>query len=156
MFQFIALAASAISSGISAAGSFSQARRLEREGRYLATDAITRGEFAAENAERDLTRILGTQRSQFAAQGVDMGFGSAATIAAETQSFGQADVDMIRENAQKEAFAIRRGYRNAAVGARAQGFGQVGGALESGANAWGVYSRGRAAKKAADSARGSY
>lgn len=130
-----------------ASGSFQAGRDARREGDRLAQDAIDRGEQDVRFYEMDLSRLLGAQRVGAAGQGLDLNFGDPARLAAQTERFGLEDVEMIRENAMREAMALRRGGRNAQRQANMQGYGNAlnaaSGALDLGANAWDSWSRRR-------------
>lgn len=128
-----------------------QAAAAEREGKLLAADAIDRGEFDYARYSEQLARLQGSQTVSTAAQGIDMTQGSAATIASQTEAAGQADLAMIRENALREAYALRRGYKNQAATLRAQSYGALGEAFGTigpfAANAWDVYRKGKAERQ---------
>lgn len=150
-FQFLPVLASSlniISQGLSFLGGQRQASAFRREGALMAEDAIARGDFAAQQYRRDLSMLLGRQRTSFASQGLDVSFGTPAAIAEQTESIGAADIRMIRENAMREAMALRRGFRDQAAAMNASAWGAAGSAFASlaslGANAWDAYSRGRA------------
>lgn len=149
-FQFLPVLATSlniVSQGLSFFGARRQAAALRREGALMAEDAIARGNFAAEQYRRDLSGLLGRQRTSFAAQGLDVSFGTPAAIAEQTETIGQRDIQTIRENAMREAMALRRGFRNQAAALNAQSWGAAGSAFASlaslGANAWDAYTRNR-------------
>jgi hypothetical protein len=96
------------------------AKAVTDEGARLAADVLERGAEDELAYRRDLAQILGAQRATFAAQGVDVGFGTAKMIADETRQFGEEDAMMIRENAIREAWGIRQ---SAAGQARAMRWG---------------------------------
>ena len=80
-------------------------------------DAIKRGQFM-EAAQRRKTRgMVGSQRAALAAQGIDVGYGSARDLAQEAMALGEMDAQTTRMNAFKEAF----GYKVSAAEARYRG-----------------------------------
>lgn len=81
---------------------------------WQAQDAITRGARSASASRMRSHQLAGTQRARMAAQGVDLGVGSALEILTDTAYFGEVDAGTITDNAAKEAWAIRQqaaGYR---------------------------------------------
>lgn len=141
---------SVISNVASFFGARKQASATEREGRRLAKDAIERGEFDYARYAEQAAGFLGTQRTNSAAQMVDVMQGTAATIRSQTEQTVKDDLAMIRENATREAFALRRGAKNQANQLRAQSYGALGSAFGTlgafGASAMDVYQRGRNAR----------
>lgn len=139
-----------IASGI---GARKYATAVEKEGARLGRDAIARGEQDVGRYAIDLAGLLGAQRTSVAAQGIDTNQGTAAALRAETQAFGAEDIQTIRENALREAYGLRRSAKNQAQSLRWQSVGQFGSAfgtlLSGGADAWGVYQRGKGAALAA-------
>lgn len=75
--------------------------------RWQAEDAIRRGDREASRSRMKTNQTKGTQRAQLAANGVDLGVGSALQMLTDTDYFGAVDVDTIKDNAGKEAWAIR-------------------------------------------------
>lgn len=114
------------------------ASRARREARRLARDATARGEEEVRRYNMELKQLLGQQRTQIAAQNVDVAYGDADRIRRETVAFGLEDVETIRLNAAREA----RGYKSAgneqsrALKTQAI-FDVAGGALD----AWSMYNR---------------
>jgi hypothetical protein len=111
-------AASTVSSGVS---QWYQGDALKARGRYeqqiaehnahiadmQAEDAIARG-YEAEFTRRTQTnQLLGSQRVALAAQGIDIGSGSAADAQYDTQVIGELDATTIRNNARREAWGFR-------------------------------------------------
>jgi hypothetical protein len=135
-------AGSQIASGI---GGRRAARAFEKEGERLAEDAILRGEQDVRSYGFDLSRLLGSQRTAGAAQGIDTTQGSLAQITAQTEAFGAEDIAMIRENAMREAYGLRQGARNQAQNLRANAntafAGAFGTVLNAGANSWARYNQ---------------
>lgn len=72
-----------------------------------AKDAIERG-GEAESAFRAKVRgLIGTQRAGYGASGVDVGYGSAVDVQADTAKLGELDALTIRTNAQREAWGFQ-------------------------------------------------
>lgn len=99
--------ASFVGGVIRGVGEARASRAARREGAALSRDAIDRGEEEVRRFELQLAQLLGSQRTDIAAQGVDTTFGTAKTLRDEAIQFGLEDVATIRLNAQREA----RGYR---------------------------------------------
>lgn len=80
---------------------------------YQARDVLERGQREEQNRRLKTAAMYGDQRAQLAANGVDLGEGSATDLLTTTKFMGENDALTIRNNAAREAW----GYRN-----RAQGF----------------------------------
>jgi hypothetical protein len=104
-----------------------QAQQLEFNSRLAelqAEEAILLGEEQASDIKSAAKQIQGAQRAAFASQGVDVGFGSAAEVQADTTTQSTIDAIRVRNNALKQAF----GYRLSALGGFQQSaFAQVAG-----------------------------
>lgn len=144
-----------VSGGLNAAGQVvgglgarRRANDVIREGNRLAQDALDRGERDAELYGMDLAQLLGTQRTNVAASGLDVNQGSALALREQTERFGAEDITTIRENALREALGLRRAARQGArelrSAATSQFLGAAGTVLNLGANAYDIYSRRRA------------
>jgi hypothetical protein len=72
-----------------------------------AEDSIRRGDIDARNYQKEVDQMIGSQRVAYAAQGVDVDFGSAAAIQEETRMQGAIDALKIRNNAWREAWGYR-------------------------------------------------
>lgn len=106
------LTASQTASGIFAARAQGSAEsRLLRTNadlaRRQAEDALRRGERAAKEHEAAGRRLVGTQRTGFAAQGVELESGSALDVQADTLVQAALDANQIRANAVRESFGYR-------------------------------------------------
>lgn len=111
---------------VSAVGSYNQARgqqnALDYESAvasnnakiadYQAQLAIQNGQTQEENQRLKTAAMFGTQRAGLAANGVDLGSGSANEVLATTSMMGERDALTIRDNAARQAWA----YRNQAAG----------------------------------------
>lgn len=83
---------------------------------WQAEDAIRRGARDVSRSRMKTAQLKGTQRAALAANGVDLGVGSALNILTDTDYFGDVDADTITDNAAREAWAIR----NQAAGFRSE------------------------------------
>lgn len=102
-----------------------QANQKAENARIL--DAMNRGDIEVRDAARKQGQLLGAQRAAMAANGIDVGFGSASDILADTAMYGREDQMTIRENTRREVMgydinaanfgAQRNAARSAATGA---------------------------------------
>ncbi|AOS80265.1 hypothetical protein Q5W_15450 [Hydrogenophaga sp. PBC] len=74
---------------------------------YAAQDAIRRGDEEAAAIRRNADMLKGSQRASMAARGLDLAEGTAAELQDQTDFFSFADQATARNNAQREAWAIR-------------------------------------------------
>lgn len=72
-----------------------------------AEDTLDRGNTQARNVEKQGKQILGSQRANFAAQGIALDSGSAQDIQTETSEMTALDALTVRNNAAREAWGIR-------------------------------------------------
>lgn len=89
-----------------------------------ATDALERGEFAAEQRLTEGQQEVGTQRTVTAGRGVLVGEGSAQAIEEDTLRIAELDAEIIRANAEREAYAARTqqvNFQNQATFTRVRG-----------------------------------
>lgn len=87
-----------------------QARMLELNAKlaeFQAHDSIRRGEVAAGDYQKRVSQIMGAQRVAYAAQGIQLGEGSAAEVATDTAEQAARDVVTIRTNAWREAWGYK-------------------------------------------------
>lgn len=77
----------------------------------LATDkasiALDNGQVAVQNQGLKTAQTLGMQRANLAANGVDLGQGSANDILASTKLMGERDADQLQTNALREAWGYK-------------------------------------------------
>ena len=78
--------------------------RAEQSGRL--------GSIAEENHRAKVRQMVGTQRANLAANGIDMSSGTAADMIDETETMGEVDALTLRFNAQQEAWGYRVGGTN--------------------------------------------
>lgn len=74
---------------------------------WQADDAMARGRRTASTIRLKANQVKGSQRAAMAANGVDLGEGSALQILADTDLFAGIDANTAMDNAAKEAWAIR-------------------------------------------------
>lgn len=74
---------------------------------YQAKDAETRGADALNQQQLKNAQLKGTQRARLAANGVDLGQGSALDLLSDTDQLGTIDANTIKDNTNKEAWALR-------------------------------------------------
>lgn len=82
-----------------------------------AKDAIARGQEAELRQRYRMRTLLGAQRAAGGGSGVNVNVGSLTDVYRQDLSLGEADADMIRENASREAL----GFRHEATSLRMQG-----------------------------------
>lgn len=73
----------------------------------LAADAIARGEREAERHGTEIRQIIGAQRAAFAGAGVEVDEGTALDTVLETAEIGAVEQEIIRSNAEREAYEHR-------------------------------------------------
>lgn len=72
-----------------------------------AKDVIERGREDESRFRVGVRGLIGSQRAGFAGQGVDVGFGSAVDVQSDARSLGQADIQTMRKNAEREAWGFK-------------------------------------------------
>jgi len=82
---------------------------------WQADDALARGNQNALRVQMQARGVKGKQRASMAANGVDTTTGSALDVLTDTDYFAQQDVSTVKDNAAREAWALR----NQAAGANA-------------------------------------
>lgn len=83
---------------------------------WQASQAIINGQTNEEGARLQEAQAFGRERAGMAANGVDLGYGSATDILTSTKVLGEANALQIHDNALREAW----GYRVQATNARNQ------------------------------------
>jgi hypothetical protein len=115
--------------GMQAAGAYSNSRnakaaygaqaQVQRNNALIAgwqaDDALARGNQSALRVRMQARGVKGKQRAAMAANGVDTTTGSALDVLTDTDYFAEVDVATVKDNAAKEAWALR----NQAAGASA-------------------------------------
>lgn len=129
---------------------------------WEAQDAIMRGQVAEGNVRLKYAHIKSSQRASMAARGLALDEGSPLDILTTTDFVGERDALTTRDNAAKEAWALRekgKGYLNDAdvLKARADserpGYAAIGSLLGSGgqvSSSWYQYSKARGAGVSGD------
>lgn len=74
---------------------------------YQAEDAIQRGDKESSKLNKAVSGLVGNQRANFAAQGIDVGTGSASEVQRDTKFLGALDYLKIKTNAAREAFGYK-------------------------------------------------
>lgn len=118
-------------------------------------DALDRGETTARDAARRQGQLAGAQRAAMAANGIDVSFGSAADLLADTAMYGREEQTTIRENTRREIMgydinaanfgAAANASRSAATGALIAGGLQAASTIAGGAQRYGKIKADRAA-----------
>ncbi len=107
----IALGAMAAGTAVSAVGQIKAGNRQKEAGdanaailEARARDARALGTDEEQRYRANVRGLIGSQRAGFAAQGVDVGSGSAADVQADAAYLGELDALTIRNNAAREAW----------------------------------------------------
>lgn len=125
---------SAFGAGFQAVGAYSQAKNQQAALRaeaqvqqnnaviagWQAEDSIDRGEVAASRALVKGGQVKGAQRAAMAANGIDLGVGSAQNVLNDTDYLTAVDAATLRDNAAREAWGYRmqaRGYMDKSTAA---------------------------------------
>lgn len=72
-----------------------------------ADDAIARGAEEESRFRTGVRGMIGSQRAEFAAGNIDVGYGSSADVQADTAFLGELDALTIRTNAAREAWGYK-------------------------------------------------
>lgn len=75
-------------------------------------EILKQGDNQAEQREEAVRGMLGRQKVDLAAQGIDIDSGTAADLQAETRRFGDEDIASIKNNAWKQAWGIEVEKKN--------------------------------------------
>lgn len=84
-----------------------------------AHDAEQRGAIEADQHRLKTRDLIGSQRTGFAANGIDVNSGSAATLQDDAAQYGELDALTIANNAAREAYGYRVGAYNDRMNAAA-------------------------------------
>ncbi|HEU4458112.1 MAG TPA: hypothetical protein VFR90_03225 [Methylibium sp.] len=106
-----------------------------------ARQAERKGNLDADAARRRSQQLAGTQRSSYAARGLDLAEGTPGDVIDQTDFFGAMDEQTSRSNAAWNAWALRRGGVNAQLQADAAnpGMAATGSLLTSGSSVAGKW-----------------
>lgn len=110
---FSATAFQAFGAGVSAYGAYSGAKsqKAALEGQaqiaeWQAKQALAKGRIDENTVQMHTASVFSDQRAQLAANGVDLGTGSASDILATTKLMGAVDALTVRDNAAREAWGL--------------------------------------------------
>lgn len=84
---------------------------------FRATQAQRIGAIEEDKQRAKVRQVVGSQRASLAANGIDLGSGTAEDMIVETETMGEVDALTLRFNAMNEAW----GYRTSAVNERNSG-----------------------------------
>lgn len=87
----------------------------EKMSEMQSDQALAQGESDAARYQGEVKKVVGKQRSSYAAQGVDVDSGTAAAVQDETSNLAQVDVMTIKSNAWREAWGHRVEGLNASL-----------------------------------------
>lgn len=140
--------ASVASKAYGAYSGYKAGQANRRAANRMADDVEAAADFEANQMQRQLSQLLGAQRTVIAAgQGIDPNTGTARLIREQTQEIGEADIAQVRLNAAREAWGIRaQGSINARAAtnqAIASGIEAGTTLLTRGVDQWDRYNRGR-------------
>lgn len=82
-----------------------------------AADSIQRGAIDADEQRKETQQVIGSQRTGFAANGIDVNTGTAGQIQNDSAALGELDALTLINNAAREAY----GYKVQAIDQRQQG-----------------------------------
>lgn len=131
-----ATAVAAVGTGVSGYMSYQQQRYQQKVATanakmesQRAGAAIERGAEEQRNLARKYAGLAGQQRAALAANGVDVGFGSAADMMGDTASFYREDSDTLSRNTAAEIRGIDISAANFSSQAKAYGMAATGAAI---------------------------
>lgn len=124
--ESILLGAQGVGAGLGAIGAYDASKgakaayeaqaQVADNNRQIATwqaeDAYLRGGKTATQVRLKNLQLQGDQRAALAANGVDLGVGSAAEIQADSDYFGKIDANQVVDNAAREAWGYRTTANN--------------------------------------------
>ena len=102
-------------------GAQGEQRMMNMDAKMADMDAgniLRAGQYAEQNVRLRTAAMKGGQRAQLAANGVDLGWGSATDILASTDVLGERDALTVRDNATRKAWAKRAEAGFARAGAK--------------------------------------
>jgi len=107
------------------------ARENARRENLKAVDAISRNETDQQNLARKYAGAAGAQRAAVAANGIDVDFGSAADMQADTSMYYREDATNLNRNLGMELQGIDMQASNFTAGAKAAGMKATGAAIST-------------------------
>lgn len=93
-------------------------RNNQKIAEWQAQNEIAKGEEAQVEQRRKIAALKGSQRAGLAAKGLDISTGSALNILTDTDYLGELDVQNIKSNAERNAWAARVQGSNEAANAQ--------------------------------------
>lgn len=97
--------------GKAAAAEYAYKAGVDRNNKIIADrqaeDAIKRGQAEEEEHRRKVSQVKGSQRTAFAARGIDLGSDVVIDTLSDTAMLGELDALTIRNNAEREAYGYR-------------------------------------------------
>lgn len=111
---------SALVANAQARGAAAQDRVNMQEANRSAADAIQQGNIDQQQHYRQVSAQLGQQRAAMAANGIDIGFGSALDVTGDTAMIGSEDAATISENTVRKARGFQIQAANYESDARSQ------------------------------------
>ena len=84
-----------------------------RRSELAANDAIRRGENEAAKYGQQVRQVIGSQKTNLAAQGIVVSSGDAQTLQTQAKETGALNVESIRNNAYREAMGFRQAANEA-------------------------------------------
>lgn len=108
-----------------------------------AEDAIVRGELNADEQRKKTQQTIGSQRTAFAGNGIDVNSGTAAIVQQDAAELGELDALTISNNAAREAYGYkvqasndRTNAQYATANAESSAFGSLLGGASSAAGSY--------------------
>lgn len=125
------MGATAAIAGVQLFGAYAQSETMKAEGAYqqrmsrinarrsemMADEILKKGEEEAKDYGKKVKELTGSQKASMAAQGIDLGFGTALEVVETTEIQGAENVQRIKNNAFREAM----GYKTKAADERMAG-----------------------------------
>jgi len=108
MMQLSAAGVAAASGVTSGQAQADAAKANADQMRYQARDALVRGSIDEYRLRRDTRALAGSQVAALAANGVQVGTGSAGRLVEDTYQLGEEDAITIRNNAAREAWGLNQ------------------------------------------------
>lgn len=125
------MGATAAIAGVQLFGAYAQSETIKAEGAYqqrmsrinarrsemMAEETLKKGAEEAKDYGKKVKELTGSQKALMAAQGIDLGFGTALDIVETTQVQGSENIQKIKNNAFRESL----GYKTRAAEERIAG-----------------------------------
>lgn len=100
--------------GAKAQGAFQSAMGQQNAAYKMqaADDALVRGGITADEQRKKTSQTIGSQRTGFAGNGIDVNSGTAAIVQDDTAMLGELDALTLANNAAREAYGYQVGAQN--------------------------------------------